>query len=36
MIGGALVPPLIVGAVLHWHRYRLNERRRTIEEKIES
>lgn len=36
MIGGALVPPIIVGAVLHWHRYRLNERRRTIEEKIES
>lgn len=23
MIAGALIPPFIVGAVLHWHRYRL-------------
>jgi hypothetical protein len=23
MIPGALIPPMIVGAALHWHRYRL-------------
>jgi len=27
MIGAALAPALIVGAVLHWHRYRSSERR---------
>ena len=26
MIPGALVPPMIVGAALHWHRYRLRRR----------
>jgi hypothetical protein len=36
MIGGALAPPLIVGAVLRWHCYRLDERQRNVEEKSES
>ena len=29
VIGAALAPALIVGAVLHWHRYRSSARRRT-------
>jgi len=29
MIPGALIPPIIVGAVLHWHRYRLRQAMQT-------
>jgi hypothetical protein len=28
LIGAALAPALIVGAILHWHRYRSGERPR--------
>jgi len=36
VIGGAFAPALIVGAVLHWHQYRSNDRRRAIVKKIEN
>jgi hypothetical protein len=37
LIGAALAPALIVGAILHWHRYRSGEsRRRTARQPLQT